>query len=180
MAIKPGSKREKFITEYLVDRNATQAAIRAGFSKKTAGSAGERLLKNVDISSEIKRLTVEQTKRTLVTADNVIRELAYIAFSDIRKAYTETGELKDVKKIPLGTARAIAGLEVDELFEGVGRERIQIGVTKTIKLWSKPDALVALGKHLGLFKEIHEVTFTNMADKVKAARMRAKNAATNR
>jgi phage terminase small subunit len=177
MAIKDGSRRQKFITEYLVDRNATKAAQRAGYSEKTAYSHGQRLLKIVEIKKEIDRLIAEQTQRTLVTADKVIKELAYIAFSDVRKLYDDNGELKDIKKLPLGTAHAIASVETGELFEGVGRDRRQVGVTKTVKLWNKVGALELLGKHLKLFTEVVEIeNAKGLADRLNAAIKRVESA----
>ena len=66
------AKQERFVEEYLVDLNATQAAIRAGYSKKTAYSMGQRLLKNVEVSKAIAKATVARTKRVEVDQDYVI------------------------------------------------------------------------------------------------------------
>lgn len=72
MSRKAGNLRELFIVEYLIDQNATQAAIRAGYSAKTAGSQGQRLLKNVDISTRIKEKQAKQLKRLELSADYVL------------------------------------------------------------------------------------------------------------
>ena len=68
-------KQQRFVDEYLIDLNATQAAIRAGYSPKTANEQGARLLVNVSISAAIKEAQQERQKRTLVTQDDVIRGL---------------------------------------------------------------------------------------------------------
>ncbi len=73
-------KREKFVQEYLVDLNAAQAAIRAGYSAKTARSIGQRLLTNVDIQSAIERRRLELREATQVTQERVVQELALVAF----------------------------------------------------------------------------------------------------
>ena len=75
------AKQQRFCDEYLIDLNATQAAIRAGYSKKTANEQGARLLVNVSIQKKIFELQKEREKRTEITQDSVLRELALIAFA---------------------------------------------------------------------------------------------------
>ncbi|MDV2934166.1 terminase small subunit, partial [Enterococcus faecalis] len=82
------NKQEQFAKEYLIDLNATQAAIRAGYYSKTAYSQGQRLLKNVEIQTRISELMNERSRRTEITADRVIQEIAKIAFSDIGEYMT--------------------------------------------------------------------------------------------
>lgn len=154
--ISAAIKRETFVKEYLVDLNATQAAIRAGYSKKTAGAAGGRLLQDATILAQINLAKTERAERVEVTADLVLAELLKIARVDLSQMYTERGELKNIHDIPEDVRRAIAGIEVDELWEGRGRDAQQIGLTKKVKLWDKPRALELLGKHLKLFTEVHE------------------------
>lgn len=80
---KLGARQKRFCEEYLVDLNATQAAIRAGYKEKTARSQGQRLLKNVDIQKCISELQRRQSERTGITADTVLKELEKIALSDV-------------------------------------------------------------------------------------------------
>jgi phage terminase small subunit len=68
-------KQERFINEYLIDLNATQAAIRAGYSKKTSKSQGQRLLTNVDIAAAIARAQGDRTERTNITQDYVLESI---------------------------------------------------------------------------------------------------------
>lgn len=75
------AKQQRFCDEYLIDLNATQAAIRAGYSKKTANEQGARLLVNVSIQKKIFELQKEREKRTEITQDSVLHELALIAFA---------------------------------------------------------------------------------------------------
>ena len=75
-------KQARFCEEYMIDLNATQAAIRAGYSPKTANEQAARLLANVSIQNRIAQLQAEQSRRTGVSADRVVRELAKVAFVD--------------------------------------------------------------------------------------------------
>lgn len=74
-------KQKRFCEEYLVDLNATKAALRAGYAEKTAYSQGQRLLKNVEINDCISELKEKQSVRTGITADKVLEELAQLGFA---------------------------------------------------------------------------------------------------
>lgn len=144
-------KQLRFVDEYLVDLNATQAAKRAGYSEKTARQQGQRLLTNVDIQAAIQEARAQQQERTQITADAVLREYAKIAFFDPRKLFQDNGQPKDITMLDDDTAGALAGLDVLEEYEGSGRDREFVGYTKKYKNADKLRALEALGKHLGLF-----------------------------
>ena len=88
----------------------------------------------------------------------VISELKHIASTDIRELFTENNTVKDPKDWPDHLARAVKSIEVDELFEGYGKERTQIGVTRKIQLWDKPKALELIGRHLAMFTDKTEVS----------------------
>lgn len=79
MSLTP--KQARFVEEYLIDLNATQAAIRAGYSKKTAGQIGDQNLKKLHISKSIQEAQAKRSERTEITQDRVLQELARIAFS---------------------------------------------------------------------------------------------------
>lgn len=84
MSLTP--KRQRFVEEYLVDLNATQAAIRAGYSPISAHAEGGRLLNDVKVAEALKAAMDARSARTEITADRVLRELAKLGFADIRKA----------------------------------------------------------------------------------------------
>lgn len=88
-------QQQQFADEYLVDLNATQAAIRAGYSEKTARSQGQRLLTNVDIAKSIEEAMEARSERTQITSDSVVAELGGIAFTKLN----ETGIIKPGDKI---------------------------------------------------------------------------------
>ena len=143
-------KQRRFVDEYLIDLNATQAAIRAGYSPKTANEQGARLLANVSIAKAIQEARDKQQERTEITQDRVLLEYARIAFFDPRKLFRSDGSPKPVEELDADTAAALAGLEVREEFEGAGENRTFVGYTKKYKLANKLGALDSLAKHLGM------------------------------
>lgn len=140
-------KRVAFVREYLVDLNATQAAIRAGYSPRSAASTGERLLRNAEIREAIQQAQRERACRLDVTADGVVRELARIGLSDVRN-YVEWGPngviLRESATLSEDAARAVAE---------VVQTTNESGVNVRVKLHPKVAALDRLGRHLNLFKE---------------------------
>jgi len=141
-------KQKLFVKEYLVDLNATQAALRAGYSERSAHAQGKENLQKPPIREKIDKALAERSERTEVTADKVLRELARIAFSELREAveWDASGvELKNSGDLHEDISRAIS--EVSES-RGAGRET-KLG----IKLHSKTRALEMLGRHLGMWKK---------------------------
>lgn len=140
-------KQERFCEEYLIDLNATQAAIRAGYSEKTAYSAGQRLLRNVEIQNRIAELKAERSKRTEITQDRVVKELAAMAFAKATDyaqitsngvALTPTAHLTSVQQA------AITGIK--ETQSGI---EVKLDKTKALEL---------LGRHLGMFNDKLELS----------------------
>lgn len=144
---KPNKKHALFVREYLVNLNATDAAIRAGYSKKTARQQGSRLLSNVDIQAAIASAMEERGNRTEVTTDRVLEQYARMAFFDLRTLYGDDGGILPVTEWPDEAVAAVAGFEVIELGNDMP------GVVKKIKLVDKRASLADIGKHLGMFKE---------------------------
>lgn len=148
-------KQERFADEYQVDLNATQAAIRAGYSKKTAGQIGERLLKNVEIKQKIERALKERKKRSKTSADRVIREIALLAYSDIGNIIDFTGDsikLKNGRDITPAARRTISSVKVKRHFEGRGDDAREVEIIE-FKLWDKTSALEKLARHINLYRE---------------------------
>lgn len=150
--------QKRFCDEYLIDLNATRA-YKVAYPKckkdETANAASSRMLRNVKVQEYISEKQKEIEKRTEVTQDMVIKELAKIAFLDIRKLYAENGQLKNVADIDSDTAGAISSLETLEEYEGYGDDREKIGDTQKVRLLDKTKALELLGKHLGMFNDIN-------------------------
>ena len=142
------AKQKRFANEYIIDLNATQAAIRAGYTSKYANTNANKLLQNTTLAEYIQGLMDERSRRTLVTQDKVVNELASIAFADISsflKVKNNQVEVFDTDSIQHEMLAAIA-----EIKEG------NYGIS--IKLHDKLKALELLGRHLGMFKDKVEVT----------------------
>ena len=148
--------QKRFCDEYLIDLNATRA-YKVAYPKfkkdETANAAASRMLRNVKIQEYISEKQKKIEQRTEITQDMVIKELAKIAFLDIRKLYTENGQLKNIADIDTDTAGAISQLETLEEYEGYGNDREKVGDTQKVKLLDKTRALELLGRHLGIFND---------------------------
>lgn len=154
MASKLNPKQERFCLEYIVDLNATQAAIRSGYSVKSAKAIGSEHLTKPDIQARIEELKGAREKRTEITADTVLQELLLLAKVDLSRAYGDDGKLLPIKQIPEDVRRAIAGIEVFEEYEGHGKDKEYVGDTVKVKFWDKTRSLEMLGRHLKLFTDV--------------------------
>lgn len=143
-------KQQMFVREYLIDLNATQAAIRAGYSTRTAKQIGEENLTKPDVAAAIQRAMHERSVRTEISADRVLAEIAKLAFLDIAGAFNADGSLKSLLEMDADTRGAIAGLEVVETFGEDGRVT---GRIKKLRLSDKIAALTLLMRHLGLLND---------------------------
>jgi phage terminase small subunit len=158
---KPGTsksaaeqRRIGFVENYIMNGgNATQAAIDCGYSPKTAGVQGARLLKDVRIKKEIEERQKRLAKKLELRTEDVLKELARIVYADPRKAFDSRGVLLPVNEWPDDVAAMIASIEVEELFEGSGKDRVWTGYTKKVKLWDKNSAIDKAMKHLGQYEK---------------------------
>jgi len=146
-----------FVANYLVTLNAKRAAIAAGYSEKTAEEQGYQLLRNPSVSKALRRAMARRAKRLELTADNVLREIARIAFSDIRAICT-FDELRGVTfkssdVIHSDAAAAIQSVQTDVSTKSGGRYTDESIITTTtkVKLHDKMKALDLAGRHLGLW-----------------------------
>lgn len=163
--------QKRFCDEYLIDLNATRAYKVAYLRCKkdeTANVNGSKLLRNAKVQEYISEKMKEREKRTEITQDMVIKELAKIAFLDIRKLYTENGQLKNIADMDSETAGAISSLETLEEYEGYGDDREKIGDTQKVKLLDKTKALELLGRHLGIFNDKIDVNVKEKEEKKNA------------
>lgn len=154
-------KEAKFCDEYIIDLNATQAAIRAGYSEKTAGSIGHENLNKPEIQLHIKELQKDLSDRTKITQEMVINELAKIGFSDIKNYYQAGENQKSITTLEDKVSGAIKEIKITSFKTEHG-----ISTTKEIKLHDKIAALDKLGRHLGVFeKDNHQkVINVNIVD----------------
>lgn len=158
MSLTP--KQARFVEEYLVDLNATQAAIRAGYSEKTAEVIGYENLRKPQISEVIAQRMADRAQRTEITQDKVLRELAKIGFSDIRRAVgwgASVAEADSDEPTP-GSVWLIPSEQIDAETSAAISEVSQTAQGIKIKLHDKRAALVDIGRHLGMFKDKIEHT----------------------
>ena len=141
------NKQKRFCEEYLIDLNATQAAIRAGYSPKTAGAIGAENLEKPQIRACIDKALAEQSKRTGVTADRVVRELAKVAFVNSQDVvnYDDATVRPDATR---DDTAAVASVRVKTIPTKDGP-----GVEREVKMHDKLKALELLGKRLRLFTD---------------------------
>lgn len=154
-------KQERFVEEYLVDLNATQAAIRAGYSERTAGATGHENLRKPEIAAAIQRAQEERSKRTEVTADRVLQELARIGFADVRNLFTWDADrtaFVPSEDLTEDEAAAIAEVQSETTTFTDDDGNTETRVKLKLKTYDKLGALDKLGKHLGLFVERVEHT----------------------
>lgn len=171
MPITP--KKQRFVDEYLVDLNATQAAIRAGYSAKTAHSQGPRLLDDVGVKELIAEAMAKRSESTKITAERVLQELGRVAFFDPRRLLNADGSPKPINELDDDTAAVLAGMDVQEEYVGVGDERRFVGYTKKVKMADKVAALSLAMRHLGMLTDKLEVKdVTTRADRLRQARER--------
>lgn len=137
-------KQQMFIKEYLIDLNATQAAIRANYSKRTADRIGPQLLGKTCIAQAIQFEMDKRSKKLEITAERVLEEIAKMAFANIQDIYDENGILRPISELPREVAAAVQSVKVN-LTEACA--------VQEVKLWDKKGTLELLGKHLKLFTD---------------------------
>lgn len=140
---KLNARQQAFVREYLIDLNATQAAIRAGYSEKTAAEQASRLLRNVNVKAAIAKAKQERANKVELTAERVLLEAARLALYDVRKLMNDDGTAKDISELDDDTAAAIIGISVTQ---------VKDITTFKYSLADKNSALERLFKHLGLYE----------------------------
>lgn len=159
-------RQRAFVREYLIDLNATQAAIRAGYAANSASVEGARQLGNARVKAAVDAAMSLRSQRTDITADRVLKELAKIGFADIRKAVKwqsslineednpDGGDIAVIKTIVTNQVQLVSSDDIDDDTAAAISEISQnsTGGLK-IKMHDKKAALVDLGRHLGLFTD---------------------------
>ncbi len=169
MALTP--KQQAFVAEYLIDLNATQAAIRAGYSAETANEQGSRLLANVSVKAAVESAMEERASRTQITADRVLTELAKLGFSDIRRAVkwhsqvnvaavdsdADMEALASEGAIRFAVANQVELISSGDIDDDTAAAIAEVSQSSTgalkIKFHDKKGALVDIGRHLGMFND---------------------------
>lgn len=180
-------KQARFVEEYLVDLNATQAAIRAGYSEATAYSIGHENLSKPEIVEAIAAAQAERSKRTEITADQVLRELARVGFANLADVtdwgtkevafgYTEDGkklrpeEIGDAALVRYVDAPYVTPINRDDLPEALRAAVSEVSLGRDgfkIKMHDKNSALLQIGRHLGMFVDKLDAKFEGVTVNLK-------------
>ncbi len=142
------AKERRFVAEFLKDQNAKQAAIRAGYSPKTAETQGPRLYRKVQVKAAVDTELAKIQEKAGVTQERILNALLNIAEIDPRKLFEKDGTLKPLSEFTDDVAATISSIESDD----------KNGEIKKVKFWDKVRALELLGKHLKMFTDKTELS----------------------
>jgi phage terminase small subunit len=146
-------RQKQFTVEYVIDLNAKAAAERAGYSKRMSKQIGWELLRKPHVAAAIAAEMAAREKRTRVSADRVLEQLARLAYFDPRKMFEADGSLKPIASMDDDEAAALAGFEAVELVDG--------SVVRKVRLADRGAALEKLARHLGMFRDRVELSGPN-------------------
>ena len=148
-------KQRRFCEEYVVDLNATQAAIRAGYSKRSARVLAVAALTKVNVQNYIAELQADIQERNKIKGDDVVQELKSLGYWNIQDFVDEGNIIKDITKLPRELTKSVVGIKTKTVYlpnpDGSGPPIEEI--TTELKMVDKRAALVDLGKHLGIFEK---------------------------
>ena len=172
------AKQQRFIAEYLIDLNAAQAAIRAGYAVKGAKDQAYQLMQRPEVVAAIKEAIEARNQRTQVDADYVLNRLTEIDQMDLLDILDDDMSIKPLSKWPKVWRQSLSGFDIAEIFEGVGKERDLVGLMKKIKWPDKVKNLELLGKHVNVnaFREQVAVDVTlSLSQRMAKARERTRS-----
>lgn len=170
---KLNDRQARFIDEYLIDLNGTQAAIRSGYSAKTANEQASRLLANVSVQAQLQRRMKDREQRTGINADYVLKRLVEIDQLDVLDILDNAGNFKPIMEWPKTWRQTLSGVDLQEIMLGDVET-----VIRKIKWPDKLRNLELLGKHVAVsaFREQVEVNVTHtLSERMAKARERASN-----
>jgi phage terminase small subunit len=173
MTLRLTPRRQRFVAEYLVDLNGTQAAIRAGYSPRTANEQAARLLAKASVSQAVAEGQARHLAKAEISAERVLEEVRRIAFSDVRGLFDGNNDLKPMRDLTPEQTAALAILDRHHSALADGRS---ISILR-IRFWDKLRALEMLMKRFGLLTEKVEqsgvVQFQWIKERLERARERA-------
>ena len=161
MAELKNVKHDVFCREYIKDLNASQAAIRAGYSAKTANRTGSFLLSNPDIQCRIEELKADRVEEVRIDANYVLKRLIEIDQMDVLDIMNDDMSFRPLHEWPKVWRQYLSGVDLSEIFEGRGDDREMVGILKKIKWPDKVKNLELLGKHIGVGAFTEKVDHTS-------------------
>lgn len=164
-------KQKMFCEEYMIDFNGAAAAVRAGYSEKTANRISSHQLTKVDIKEYIHKRLKEKEIYTQVTQERVLLEIARLAFRDLRNAYDKNGNYLPVHELPDEIAASVSSIKTIETIDENGNRKT---VISDLKFFDKGKQIDLACRHLGMLTDKLQIDVTdNLADRLARARLRA-------
>lgn len=158
------ARYEVFKREFYTNgENATQAAIAAGYSPRTAHVQGAQLLQRLNIQRAASVQGQRLLEKSGLTEERVLRFLEKSLFSDPRRLYNPDGTLKNIHELDDDTALAVQSLDVDQFYTGRGSKRSVAGATTKVRMMDKVALLDRAMRHMGLFERDNRQRQANMA-----------------
>lgn len=148
-AVELTARQSRFVDEYLISLNATQAAKKAGYKEETAESQGSRLLKNVKVANAISARKMERSERTQIDADYVLRRLVEIDQMDVLDIMNDEGGLKPIHEWPKAWRITLSGFDISSSSYGEGDDAVEF-ILKKIKWPDKVKNLELIGRHVSV------------------------------
>jgi len=172
--VKLSPKQRLFIKHYRLNHNGKQAAIAAGYTKRSAEVTASRLLRNAKVAAELGEQQKQLEEKLEVSVEWVVKRLMRRADFDVRKFYREDGSLRPIAELDEETAYALQGLEIEKLYEHFGKgQAAATGTLTKIKFADRDRALELLGRHLKMFTDKVEITGADaLVARLQAARKR--------
>jgi len=160
--MKLTDKQAAFCSEFLIDINGTQAAIRAGYSKKSAEQQAVRLLRNARVCSRVAELMAERNKDNEIDAAWVLKHNSEMVKADIIDIVDKDGGYKPIEEWPQIWRQMLSGMDVQQLYAGAGDDKVRIGEIVKPRFIDRLRALELLGKHndIAAYAERHNHTHT--------------------
>jgi phage terminase small subunit len=150
VVVKVNERQKRFSEEYIIDLDATAAAIRAGYSEKNASSIGYQLLQKTPVKAYIAELIKKRSERTKVDADYVLQRLVAIDQMDVIDILNDDGTIKPLTMWPKIWREFLTSFELSEIIEGQGDDKKIVGILKKIKWPDKLKNLELIGRHVAV------------------------------
>ena len=168
------ARQQRFVEEYLVDLNGSQAAIRAGYSSSSAKEIASQNLTKPEIQEAITEARAKMAERTQITQDMVLKEFARLGFHDIRTLFDEQERLKPISQLTRDQAAAVSSIKVvTKVLPSKDGQPADVEYIHEIKVWDKTASLTQIGRHLGMFTDkIETKDTTEIAARLEKARAR--------
>lgn len=159
-------KQQRFVDEYMVDCNGTQAAIRAGYSKRTANEQAAQLLAKLSIRKAIEERRQALSQEVQADLSRTVRELIYVAYADVGMLYDNEGRMLPIQDWPECVRRAVKSIKYIPVYQETGKVRKIVKYRLEPTFFDKNAALHMLMRHQGGYDEDNQQRRPNIVDEI--------------